>query len=261
MDHPKQWLRYVEASNLSDSTLDFTTLNVRNPAGEDLGSVDGLIVDSEAGRPVYVVVDAGGWFKSRQFLVPIGEIQVSPARDALVISLSKEQIQRFPGFDTDRFDELSEADIKRINASIGEAYEPGVDYPDDEAYSAAWTRKSYAVPDWWNPQKAVQSPGQSTAARSTGGSTGGSTGRSTVESAFQTTAPSTAQSTSQSTVQRDRSVVQESAAPSPHYDGRAQPGDVLGVETEGERTSVGDTRDDEVKRRRSAVKDAEHAKG
>jgi hypothetical protein len=40
--------------------------------------------------------------------------------------------------------------------------------------------------------------------------------------------------------------------PSPHLDGRAQPGDVIGVETGGERTYVGDTAEDENKRRRDA---------
>ena len=40
--------------------------------------------------------------------------------------------------------------------------------------------------------------------------------------------------------------------PSPHYGGRAQPGDVLGVETGGERTHIGDTADDENARRRDA---------
>jgi hypothetical protein len=39
---------------------------------------------------------------------------------------------------------------------------------------------------------------------------------------------------------------------SPHAGARAQPGDVLGVETGGERTHVGDTADDENRRRRVA---------
>jgi hypothetical protein len=42
------------------------------------------------------------------------------------------------------------------------------------------------------------------------------------------------------------------ADPSPHYAGRAQPGDVLGVETGGERTHVGETAEDENERRRDA---------
>ena len=36
---------------------------------------------------------------------------------------------------------------------------------------------------------------------------------------------------------------------------RAQPGDVLGIEREGETTSLGETREDEDKRRRDAVKE------
>lgn len=35
-------------------------------------------------------------------------------------------------------------------------------------------------------------------------------------------------------------------------DGRAQPGDVLGIERDGERTHVGETREDEDKRRDDA---------
>jgi hypothetical protein len=41
---------------------------------------------------------------------------------------------------------------------------------------------------------------------------------------------------------------------SPHDGGRAQPGDVLGIETGGERTSIGDTSEDENKRRENAEK-------
>ena len=42
---------------------------------------------------------------------------------------------------------------------------------------------------------------------------------------------------------------------SPHFGGRAQPGDVLGFETGGETTSLGDTSEDENKRRRDAEKE------
>jgi hypothetical protein len=43
---------------------------------------------------------------------------------------------------------------------------------------------------------------------------------------------------------------------SPHHGGRAQPGDVLGIETGGETTEIGDTADDENDRRRKAEKNA-----
>ena len=47
---------------------------------------------------------------------------------------------------------------------------------------------------------------------------------------------------------------------SPHYGGRAQPGDILGIETGGETTGIGDTSDDENKRRRDSEKAAAKAR-
>jgi hypothetical protein len=43
---------------------------------------------------------------------------------------------------------------------------------------------------------------------------------------------------------------------SPHLGGRAQPGDVLGIETGGETTGIGDTAEDEDERRRDLEKAA-----
>ena len=43
---------------------------------------------------------------------------------------------------------------------------------------------------------------------------------------------------------------------SPHFGGRAQPGDVLGLETGGETTEIGDTAEDENKRRRDLEEQA-----
>ena len=115
MDHTKPWLRYIATSSLNDETLDLDEMKVRNDQGEELGTVDGFVVDSGSGRPRYVVVDAGGWFTAKQFLVPIGEVHLEPARDALRVSLAKDQIRRFPGFDLDQFQPLSAGDIDRLN--------------------------------------------------------------------------------------------------------------------------------------------------
>jgi len=43
---------------------------------------------------------------------------------------------------------------------------------------------------------------------------------------------------------------------SPHFGGRAQPGDVLGLETGGETTGIGDTSEDENERRRELEQQA-----
>jgi uncharacterized protein YjbJ (UPF0337 family) len=52
--------------------------------------------------------------------------------------------------------------------------------------------------------------------------------------------------------QRGEEVLAREGDSSPHFGGRAQPGDVIGVETGGEQTHVGETTEDENKRRRDA---------
>ena len=80
VDHPLPWLRYIDADAVGDQTLDFDGMKVRNAAMEKLGEVDGFIVDADSARPYYVVVDSGGWFKSKHFLVPIGHAKLDDDR-------------------------------------------------------------------------------------------------------------------------------------------------------------------------------------
>ena len=143
MDHTKPWLKYVATSSLNDETLDLDQMQVRNDQGEELGTVDGFVVDSGSGRPRYVVVDAGGWFTAKQFLVPIGEVHLEPARDALRVSLAKDQIRRFPGFDLDQFQPLSAGDIDRLNTQRDSSH------PADTTRGFVWTDDSFQVPEWW----------------------------------------------------------------------------------------------------------------
>src|SRR3954471_7273409 len=95
--------------------LSLDGMKVRNDAMETLGSVEGFVVDNASMRPYYVVVDSGGWFKSKDFLVPIGHARIDDDRDALIVNIPKERIERFPGFNRDEFVTLKEDDIRRMN--------------------------------------------------------------------------------------------------------------------------------------------------
>ena len=238
MDHPKPWLRYIEADKIDDRTLEIDGMKVRNGSGEKLGSVDGLIVDSDTGRTYYLVVDAPGWFSSKQFLLPIGQTHLDDDRAALVVNLSRDQVSRFPGFDKDAFDQLSESDIKRINDDIGMVIEPNALYEADEPYYEAWSRRFYQYPEWWEGMPIAADEPKSSGYRNT--------------ASAGATMP----------LRRERSQPVERAEvheASPHFDGRAQPGDVLGIETGGEETHIGDTKEDENERREKA-EDADRKK-
>jgi hypothetical protein len=229
------WLRYVDADDLDGDEIDFDGLKVRDTADNKLGSVDGFIVDVSSGRPYYVVVDSGGWFKSKDFLLPIGHVQLSGKRDELVADVPKDRIDRFPGFDKSKFEELSETELRSMNdAIVSVCSVAGTTYLSTGPLSSAWDLPDYRQPDWWriDPSRFERPPVGSTASPLAG------TNRST----YQPPQPSRERET---VVARETNV-------SPHFDGRAQPGDVIGVETGGEQTHIGDTTQNEDKRRHDA---------
>jgi len=207
VDHPLPWLRYVEADELDDQVVEFG-MDVESHTGDRLGEVEGFVVDSVSGRPYYLAVDSGGWFKSKLFLLPVGHAQIDRDRAVIVADLTREQVEEFPGFDKDAFRDFGEEEIGRFNFETSRACNTSgaaYSYSATEPWSAAWDGPDFRHPDWW---RSAVMPG-------------------------------------------DRE-----AELSPHLGGRAKPGDVIGVETGGEQTHVGETTEDENKRRQDALNEA-----
>ena len=150
MDHPRPWLRYVDAGDIESSTYKFDGLEVESTSRDKLGKVDGFIVDSASGRPYYVAVDAGGWFKSRLFLLPIGHVGFDSSRTVLVSEVSREHVDRFPGFDRDEFETLSEDELRRMDEAIVASCCPSetVDKQASTSRFDRWTH--YKPPSWWD---------------------------------------------------------------------------------------------------------------
>ena len=115
-------LRFVDIEDLSQSEFAYSELSLRNHTGDDLGSLDGFVVDGTSGRPVYYVVDSGGWFIGRRYLVPIGKGQLDTAARTIVIDLDREQLQRYPEFNTNAFltmtDEQARGYERRLLSTI-----------------------------------------------------------------------------------------------------------------------------------------------
>jgi hypothetical protein len=246
LDHPLPWLRYLEADELADQVVDFDEMDVESPTGDRLGEVEGFVVDSVSGRPYYIAVDSGGWFKSKLFLLPVGYARLDRAREVIVAELTRDRVEKFPGFDKDAFQKFGKEELGRFNEETcrvcnisGVVYT----YSETEPWSAAWDRPDFRHPDWW-PSMQVQ-PGR-TAASVTPGPRAASPGPDR---------PGRAPHEKE----RD-AVVARGGESSPHLGGRAQPGDVIGVETGGEQTHVGETTEDENKRRRDAEKEASEAR-
>lgn len=149
MDHTKPWLSYIDAVNVRNAAFDLDGMKVSNGT-QHLGIVRGLVVDSRSGQPRYLVVDAGGWSASKQYLVEVGRATFDASRDAFLVSLSAAQISRFPGFATDKFGTLDALDVRHINDQMRLADEPVVGSPADDLSSLPWSRPSDQIPAWWS---------------------------------------------------------------------------------------------------------------
>jgi len=78
---------------------------VINPLGEDLGEVEGLMIDLEATRLAYPIISFGGvlGFGAKRFPVPPDRFTVNASREALVLSVEPELFRRAPGYQRDRW--------------------------------------------------------------------------------------------------------------------------------------------------------------
>ena len=251
MDYPRAGLRYVDADDLADSAIDFDGLDVESEAGEKLGDVDGFIIDTPTGRPIYVVVDAGGWFTSKYFLVPVGHVGLDSQGKRLVADVSRERVKNFPGFDRDEFEKLTEDELSRMDERIISACCPGETIDRTTSAERYYRWVHFRSPSWWDAS--YYSPTRADSAARSMASSG------VTPSTTYAPASTDEVRASRDATRRPESVVARAGSEgdvSPHYDGRAQPGDVLGLETGGEQTHVGETSDDENKRRQDAEKDA-----
>ena len=132
-------LRYLDADDLDDSMVDFDGLDVRGMDGEELGEVDGFVVDPGPGRVLYTVVDSGGWFTSRRFLVPIGHATLDRQQPSLRVDLSRDRLGRYPEFDEDRFRELSDDELRSYEHRMA-----SICCPDDlRGETPAWRESSW----------------------------------------------------------------------------------------------------------------------
>jgi hypothetical protein len=248
MDHPHPNLRYVDAKDLEDNAMKLRGLEVDSVKDEKLGKLEGFIIDITTGRPYHLVVGSGGWFSHKHFLLPIGHVTLSPRNDKLVADVTKDRVERFPGFDKDEFKKMTEADLQKLETPTS-----AVCCPDEmvDVEVAAWETTHYAYPTWWEADFYRPDRAQTSLKDMAGASHLGSGSISSGATA--------GVSRDQSRERERERVVASAGAEDTRADNgvRAQPGDVLGLDTDGERTYIGDTSEDEDRRRREAEKAAE----
>jgi ferritin-like metal-binding protein YciE len=102
-------LKYVPLENLQRSRH-LRDLAIHNEADADLGRLDGLIADGDSGLAKYAVVDGGGLLSRRRYLLPVTIIRYDETAGLLRVDLDEALASRYPEFDRDEFQAMSERD-------------------------------------------------------------------------------------------------------------------------------------------------------
>ena len=75
--------------------------DVKNAAGENLGTIDHIMIDVPTGRVAYAVLSFGGFLGvgDKLFAVPWSALTLDTVQKCFILNTPKEQLKQAPGFD------------------------------------------------------------------------------------------------------------------------------------------------------------------
>ncbi len=79
--------------------------DVTNKAGEDLGKIEEIMLDTDKGKIAYAVVSFGGFLGmgGKYFAVPWETLRLDTGNKQFFLDASKETLENAPGFDKDNW--------------------------------------------------------------------------------------------------------------------------------------------------------------
>jgi len=96
-------LKDIQATHqdlIGDDYYDPTNKTAYGINEEKIGKIEGALVEDTTGRIRYLIVDAGGWFSSKEVLVPAGLARIV-GDDVFFDSLTKTQVEAMEVYDHD----------------------------------------------------------------------------------------------------------------------------------------------------------------
>ena len=102
-DPDKKYRRVLAASTLAGDA-------VRNPAGEELGKVDEIMIDIPSGQVAYAVLSFGGILRmgNKLFAVPWNALRVDEDEHCFILDADKSTLESAPGFDKDNWPDMAD---------------------------------------------------------------------------------------------------------------------------------------------------------
>ncbi len=93
---------------LSASTL--TGTGVVNHNGEDIGSIEDIMIDTSVGHIAYVVLSFGGimGLGNKLFAIPWGAFAIDTKNEKLILNVPKEKLEQAEGFDKDNWPDMDD---------------------------------------------------------------------------------------------------------------------------------------------------------
>ena len=85
---------------------------VRNAEGEDLGTIEELMIELHSGRVVYVVLSFGGilGIGDKLFAIPWSALSLDPDDNQIVLDVKRESLENAPGFDKEQWPSMADRD-------------------------------------------------------------------------------------------------------------------------------------------------------
>lgn len=83
---------------------------VRNPAGEDLGKIEEIMIDIPTGRVAYAVVSFGGFLGmgNKLFAVPWAAFTIDEVHHEFELNVDRATLENAPGFDKDNWPDMAD---------------------------------------------------------------------------------------------------------------------------------------------------------
>lgn len=84
--------------------------DVVNLAGEDLGKIDEIMIDTPTGRIAYAVLSFGGFLGmgDKLFAIPWSRLSLDEQRKVFVLNVNRATLKKAPGFDKNDWPDMTD---------------------------------------------------------------------------------------------------------------------------------------------------------
>lgn len=98
------------STNVVKAKDEVVGVDVCNRAGEDLGSIEEVMLDKASGQVAYVVLNCGTFLGmgGKLFAVPWNAISYDSDKEAFRLDMDKEKLKNAPGFDKDHWPDMAD---------------------------------------------------------------------------------------------------------------------------------------------------------